>query len=535
MSITREDIKETLRQIMSEESDYQKFFRKALEKAGKSIPSMSDEEKKEFFNKIDKAWSGKGEKKNEGNAFGAAVTKAKEKGEDEFEVDGKTYKVESVNERLSKDKKINGKFYSFQGSHKFEPKALIISKNEWNPTKYDTKVVKEKGKYSVYVRLKESVNEASKLAMGIAGFTGTRGVAVDDFIDKHNIDAKKLFNFVKKGNLKDRMAFVSAIAGRPNNKMFKMITKQFGESVNENAYKDWLKRNNMKDNRDNQSLYHYLLKKHKSVSNFPKHYESVNEGNVKLSSSAKKYWNTPSKKLFGGGYNLYDNIPPSQWNTHPEIIDGYGQNAGVDIFKGFIRDNIDGKGYLDSKIAKMIGLPTNVSIIDYLNDGGSGLNGNKNFKKYGNWFSALYDIYEEMEKKFGKMKAESGNEGRAFVQAARKAKEEGKTEFEFNGKTYPVTLKETTISERRLGKVDLLRSVEDGETSRVEGVKISKDLAFELRMFLQRPLLARTRTGIAIDNAQMKDAISMLAKVGVHKRLSSGVKKEFADLLKKYK
>ena len=130
---------------------------------------------------------------------------------------------------------------------------------------------------------------------------------------------------------------------------------------------------------------------------------------------------------------------------------------------------------------------------------------------------------------------ESVTEGRAFVQAARKAKEEGKTEFEFNGKTYPVTLKEEAINERRLGKVDLLRSVEDGETSRVEGVKISKDLAFELRMFLQRPLLARTRTGIAIDNAQMKDAIPMLAKVGVHKRLSSGVKKEFADLLKKYK
>jgi hypothetical protein len=174
----------------------------------------------------------------------------------------------------------------------------------------------------------------------------------------------------------------------------------------------------------------------------------LNEGNVKLSSSAKKFWTTPTKKLFGGGYNLYDTIPPSQWNTHPEIIDGFGEDAGVDIFKGFIRDNIDGKGYLDSKIAKMIGLPTNVSIIDYLNDGGSGLNGNKEFKKYGNWFSALYDIYEEMEKKFGKMKAESVNEGRAFVQAARKAKEEGKTEFEFNGKTYPVTLKESEIKLR---------------------------------------------------------------------------------------
>ena len=97
MSITKDTIKETIKTIMAEEGDYKAFFKKALEKAGKDIPSMSDEEKKEFFNKIDAAWDGKGEK-NEGNAFGAAVTKAKEKGEDEFEVDGKTYKVESVNE-----------------------------------------------------------------------------------------------------------------------------------------------------------------------------------------------------------------------------------------------------------------------------------------------------------------------------------------------------------------------------------------------------------------------------------------------------
>ena len=81
----------------------------------------------------------------------------------------------------------------------------------------------------------------------------------------------------------------------------------------------------------------------------------------------------------------------------------------------------------------------------------------------------------------------------------------------------------------------MLKDVEAGRTSRVEGVKISKDLAFEMRMFLQRTLLSRSRTGIAIDNSQMKEAIPMLAKVGIHKRLSSGVKKEFAELLKKYK
>jgi hypothetical protein len=47
---------------MVEEAEYQAFFKKALEKAGKSINSMSDDEKKAFFNKIDSAWNGKGEK-----------------------------------------------------------------------------------------------------------------------------------------------------------------------------------------------------------------------------------------------------------------------------------------------------------------------------------------------------------------------------------------------------------------------------------------------------------------------------------------
>jgi hypothetical protein len=50
---------------MTEESEYQTFFKKALEKTGKSIPQMSDEEKKAFFNKIDAAWKGKGEKNEE--------------------------------------------------------------------------------------------------------------------------------------------------------------------------------------------------------------------------------------------------------------------------------------------------------------------------------------------------------------------------------------------------------------------------------------------------------------------------------------
>lgn len=59
------NIKEAIRNIVKEESEYQTFFKKALEKSGKSITDMSDDEKKAFFNKIDAAWDGKGEKNEE--------------------------------------------------------------------------------------------------------------------------------------------------------------------------------------------------------------------------------------------------------------------------------------------------------------------------------------------------------------------------------------------------------------------------------------------------------------------------------------
>ena len=38
------------------ESEYQKMFKKELEKAGKGLGAMSDQEKKDFFNKIDKKY-----------------------------------------------------------------------------------------------------------------------------------------------------------------------------------------------------------------------------------------------------------------------------------------------------------------------------------------------------------------------------------------------------------------------------------------------------------------------------------------------
>jgi len=55
-------------------------------------------------------------------------------------------------------------------------------------------------------------------------------------------------------------------------------------------------------------------------------------------------------------------------------------------------------------------------------------------------------------------------EGRAFINAARKAKQEGKTEFEFNGKKYPVTIKETKINESLDSDIKaVIAHIKDGE------------------------------------------------------------------------
>ena len=122
MKITRENLKNIVREAMVEESAYQAFFKKALEKTGKSIPDMSDEEKKDFFNKIDSAWKGKGEKNEErfgrgagvGPTFGSADRPEEEIDEEAAMVHRRTpsgtivsklkEENESTNERIGSDK-----------------------------------------------------------------------------------------------------------------------------------------------------------------------------------------------------------------------------------------------------------------------------------------------------------------------------------------------------------------------------------------------------------------------------------------------
>ena len=90
----------------------------------------------------------------------------------------------------------------------------------------------------------DTLNEISRLSMGIAGLTGTRGSAVEKFIKDYNLNDKELFKFLKKGKLKDRLDFATALSGRPGNKYQGDFVGAFGEGVEESvneASMDWEK------------------------------------------------------------------------------------------------------------------------------------------------------------------------------------------------------------------------------------------------------------------------------------------------------
>lgn len=77
---------------------------------------------------------------------------------------------------------------------------------------------------------------AGKEAMGIAALTGTRGSAVEDFINKHELDGAKLFRSIKKANLQGRINFASALAGKdgnPNQKLTIKLHKKNESVINE--------------------------------------------------------------------------------------------------------------------------------------------------------------------------------------------------------------------------------------------------------------------------------------------------------------
>ena len=54
-------LKELVKQVVKEEHEYQQLFKHMLDKSGKDINSMSDDDKKKFFNGVDTAYKAKSE------------------------------------------------------------------------------------------------------------------------------------------------------------------------------------------------------------------------------------------------------------------------------------------------------------------------------------------------------------------------------------------------------------------------------------------------------------------------------------------
>ena len=107
-----EVVKEMQKHI--KDNAYQDMFKKELEKTGKGIGAMSDMEKKDFFNKLDKMYKGKDEAKVDELTSGQKklppalqkAIKAKEKNEDLDSKDEPT--VKDVANQLKKAVKAHG-------------------------------------------------------------------------------------------------------------------------------------------------------------------------------------------------------------------------------------------------------------------------------------------------------------------------------------------------------------------------------------------------------------------------------------------
>jgi hypothetical protein len=92
----------------------------------------------------------------------------------------------------------------------------------------------------------ESVNESiSHEAMGIASMTNTRKEAVQKFIDDNDLNALEILKIVTKGGLVERVRFIQALVGTPNNSSFKWYVKNYAnesvvnEAININHWKKY--------------------------------------------------------------------------------------------------------------------------------------------------------------------------------------------------------------------------------------------------------------------------------------------------------
>ena len=148
--------------------------------------------------------------------------------------------------KYKKDKKIGGKWYTKQGTHKHQMKANIIAKREFGRY-YDTEVVKEKGGYTIYVKpLKEEKLTETKFY----AFFNKK---------KHTIDGKSLYDAKQKAILKlkvpkSKVGMLSVVNAKEHEggsfrfeqKLRQTIREIIKEQLNEQKFKKVILPNDMK-------------------------------------------------------------------------------------------------------------------------------------------------------------------------------------------------------------------------------------------------------------------------------------------------
>lgn len=507
--MNKAQLKELVKNIMTEESEYQAFFKKALEKAGKSIPSMSDEEKKAFFDKIDSAWDGKGEK-NEGNAFGAAVTAAKKAGEDEFEVGGETYKVEE--ELVGGQKKLDvdgdgdiegDDLADLRAGKKADeamelPKATIpsavkskldmaIDKIKDSDLTYNQKVQVvgqvmdslgiDKAEFNKMAsKLKgtiESVNESNEKDIldkieKLRVLSNAGKITGDQFLDKFMPLWKQLKGMKESVNEGSHgMAtklLQSIVSGDSSRAEGTKMSKELAQH-----YIDWIRTSPF--GKKNGNLPLDMLVKASFNWGIERGLDSKLKGELsKLKSTIKESLSPEVAKHMGSIHKGFKKVEDDGVMVYDSPTNA--KKAADFLNSKKIAASSDGKFvYLESVVKEGVSPKEMDAIKSAVQAASSFMGVGSELKKLGMKYTfateplPIYIIQPTpnnkvaiVNKKYatkpdfvhgdiavGVMEGKSVKsvtEGRAFINAARKAKTEGLTEFEFNGKKYPVTIKD---------------------------------------------------------------------------------------------
>ena len=173
MKITREQLRSIVGEVLQEEKDYQSFFRAMLKKHGIESPGQlqSDDEKKEFFNKVDSAWKGISERLKE---IREAELTAKQKQLD-IDGDGKIEGDDLAKLRAGQ---------TAEGEEEQLPSTQIISKEGETLVKsgagkmYNIKKVNE-GKYDADLDKIEAVVKGATSFMNVGSELKKAGIKYD--------------------------------------------------------------------------------------------------------------------------------------------------------------------------------------------------------------------------------------------------------------------------------------------------------------------------------------------------------------------